>query len=201
MKLFFTFLFIFCCFSIFAQQKEIILQGRVVDKKMNPVHDAYIINLRTSVRSVSGINGVFDLKAFPGDSVVISHISFLRKEIIAHQISVNPLVQLDLDTVSIKPVNVSASQKTNYEKAMDNIERIDFDFRPNTEDIMTEQEQMKEMMKAQDDIQRVEASSLSLYRFSPSETISKWKEKRQKKKLSRQYNSTEEIKETDKSGQ
>ena len=108
---------------------------------------------------------------------------------------VNPVVQLEIDTINIRSVNVSASQRTDYEKAMTNIQRIEFDFRPSPEDGFTESERMKVLMQSEDEIQRVSASSVSLVRFSPSEEIGKLISKRKKKKEARQFSSSKETEE------
>lgn len=184
--------FVFACFISYAQQEEFHLQGRVVDAKKNPVEDALIFNERSARRLVSGNNGIFDVWVQPGDSVIITHISFIRKVVTVHQLMVNPVVQLDLDTINIRPINVSASQRTDYEKAMENIKRIDFDFRPMPDDNYTETERMKSLMQTQDQVQRVAASSVSLLSFSPSEEIGKMISKRKKKKEARQFSSTKE---------
>jgi hypothetical protein len=171
----------------FAQQKEFYIQGQVIDSKKNPVADAYVFNERNSSKFVSRSNGIFDVWVLPGDSIIITHISFIRKVVTVHQLMVNPVVQLEIDTINIKSVNVSASQRTDYEKAMTNIQRIEFDFRPSPDDGYTEGERMNALMQSEDEIQRVSASSVSLVRFSPSQEIGKLISKRKKKKEARQF--------------
>jgi len=106
---------------------------------------------------------------------------------------VNPVVQLEIDTINIRSVNVSASQRSDYEKAMTNIQRIEFDFRPLPDDSYTETERMNALLQTEDEVQRVAASSLSLVRFSPSEEIGKIFSKRKKKKEAKQFSSTKET--------
>ncbi len=108
---------------------------------------------------------------------------------------VNPVVKLEIDTIKIRSVNVSASQRTDYDRAMTNIKRIEFDFRPFPDDGYTESERMKNLMQTEDEIQRVNASSVSLLRFSPSEEIGKMISKRKKKKEAKQFSSTKETEE------
>jgi hypothetical protein len=195
MKPLLLFICVFVVLITTAQDKEFKLQGQVVDSKLNPVSDAYIFNLRNSVKDVSRINGVFEVGVLPGDSIVISHISFLRKVVTVHQLMINPIIQLDLDTINIRPVNVSASQRSDYEKALKNMESIEFDFRPQPDDNYTESEKMQVLMNTEDRVQRTAASSLSFVRFSPSEEIGKMFAKRKKKKEAKQFLSTKEIEE------
>jgi hypothetical protein len=193
MKLFLLLILVFAFTGSFAQQEEFHLQGQVVDANKNPVGDALIFNERSSRRYVSGINGIFDVWVQPGDSVIITHISFVRKVVTVHQLMINPIVQLDLDTINIRPINVSASQRSDYEKALKNMESIEFDFRPQPDDNYTESEKMQVLMNTEDRVQRTSASSVNLLRFSPSEEIGKMISKRKKKKEAKQFSSTKEI--------
>ena len=186
-------LLLFVCFLtvllVSAQNNEFILEGQVVDSKQNPVADAYIFNIRNSVKDVSKSNGVFSVWVLPSDSIIISHISFLRKVVTIHQLLINPVIVLNPDTVNIKPVNVSASQRTDYEKAMKNIQGMGFDFRPQPDDLYTESERMKDLLNTENRVQKSAASALT-YQISPSEIFGKLAEKRKKKKEARQFSST-----------
>lgn len=186
-------LLLFVCFLtvilVSAQEKEFILEGQVVDSKQNPVADAYIFNIRNSVKDVSKSNGVFSVWVLPSDSIIISHISFLRKVVTIHQLLINPVIVLNPDTVNIKPVNVSASQRTDYEKAMKNIQGMGFDFRPQPDDLYTESERMKDLLNTENRVQKSAASALT-YQISPSEIFGKLAEKRKKKKEAKQFSST-----------
>ena len=195
MKPLLLFICVFVVLITTAQDKEFKLQGQVVDSKLNPVSDAYIFNLRNSVKDVSRSNGVFEVGVLPGDSIVISHISFLRKVVTVHQLMINPIIQLDLDTINIRPVNVSASQRSDYEKALKNMESIEFDFRPQPDDAFTETERMKTLINTENQVERAYSNSLNFLQFSPSEQIGKLVEKRKKKKEAKQFLSTKEIEE------
>jgi hypothetical protein len=195
MKPLLLFICVFVVLISTAQDKEFKLQGQVVDSKLNPVSDAYIFNLRNSVKDVSRSNGVFEVGVLPGDSIVISHISFLRKVVTVHQLMINPIIQLDLDTINIRPVNVSASQRSDYEKALKNMESIEFDFRPQPDDAFTETERMKTLINTENQVERAYSNSLNFLQFSPSEQIGKLVEKRKKKKEAKQFLSTKEIEE------
>ncbi len=193
MKHFLLLIFVFAAFQSFSQEKEFFLQGQVVDRNNNPISDSYIFNERNSVKSVSKTNGVFDLMVLPGDSIIISHISFMRKVVTVYQLMVNPVVQLELDTVNIKPVNISASEMSDYQKAMKNIDRMEFDFRPQPEDNYTETERMKNLLNTENQVERAYSNSLNLLQFSPSEEIGKFFSKRKKKKAAKQFSSTKEL--------
>jgi len=195
MKQFLLLILVFAFTGSFAQQEEFHLQGQVVDANKNPVGDALIFNERSTRRYVSGNNGIFDVLVLPGDSIIITHISFIRKVVTVHQLMVNPIVQLDIDTINIRSINVSASQRTDYEKALKNMESIEFDFRPQPDDNFTEAEKMQVLMNTEDRVQRAASSSVSLVRFSPSEEIGKMFAKRKKKKEAKQFSSTKETEE------
>ena len=106
---------------------------------------------------------------------------------------VNPVVQLDLDTVNIRPVNISASEKSEYEKAMKNIESIEFDLRPQPDDEYTESERMTNLLNTENQVERAYSNSLNLMQFSPSEEIGKLISKRKKKKAAKQFSSTKKV--------
>lgn len=190
MKHFLLLIFVFAAFQSFSQEKEFFLQGQVVDRNNNPISDSNIFNERNSVKSASKTNGVFDMMVLPGDSIIITHISYIRKAITVHQLMVNPVIQLDLDTINIKPINISASEKSDYQKAMDNIESFKFDFRPQPDDEYTESERMKNLLNTENQVARASSYSLNFMQFSPSEEIGKLKSNRKKKKDAKQFSST-----------
>ena len=194
MKQFFTLIFLLSILYSHAQVKEIHIQGQVVDLHNNPVSDTYIFNERNSVKSVSTQSGIFDVFVLPGDSIIISHISFLRKVVTVHQLLVDPVVRLELDTINIKPVNISVRNRSDYEKAMKNMERIEFDFRPQPGDAYTETERMKNLLKTENEVERAASYSLNFLTFSPSEEIGKLINKRKKRKEAKQFSSTKEGK-------
>ena len=193
MKLFLLIIIVFACLSSNAQQEEFYLQGQVVDENKNPVGDAYIFNDRSSVKTVSRRNGIFDIRVLPEDSIIITHISFIRKVVTVYQLLNNPIVQLELDTVNIRSINVSADKMSDYKKAMENIDRIEFDFRPQPDDAYTETERMKTLLNTENQVERAYSNSLNLLQFSPSEQIGKLIAKRKKKKEAKQFSSTKEI--------
>lgn len=173
----------------FGQQNEFHIQGRIVDFNHQAVSDAHIINFRNTDKYVSKSNGVFDAWVLPGDSLVITHISYFRITISVYQLLQNPVIQLELDTINILSINVSPDQLTDRERAAENIKSIEFDFRPQPGDGFTESERMKQLLNKENRVERTTASSLN-YQFSPSEIIGKIAEKIDKRKKSKQFNST-----------
>jgi hypothetical protein len=73
---------------------------------------------------------------------------------------------------------------------MKNIDRIEFDFRPQPDDAFTETERMKTLMNTENQVERAYSNSLNLLQFSPSEEIGKFISKRKKKKAAKQFSST-----------
>jgi hypothetical protein len=134
----------------------------------------------------------------PGDSIIITHVSFIRKIVTVHELMVDPIVRLELDTVNIKPVNISASEMSDYEKAMENMERIEWDFRPQPDDEYTETERMKNLLNTENEVERAYSHSLNFLTFSPSEEIGKLIARQKKKKEAKQFNSTKKKKRKDK---
>ncbi len=177
------FLFSFC--TSFAQQEKFLIEGRIVGVNRMPVADAYVFNTRDLDKNITNSNGVFSIWVLPSDTLIISHISYFRKTVTVFSLLTNPTIQLNVDTVNIKGVNISPDQKTDYEKAMENIESIKFDFRKKPLDGYSETERMQELMNTENRVQRAEASSVSLLRFSPSEQIGKLVDKMKKRKKSR----------------
>lgn len=193
------FIFLFIVFyNSYSQQKLFQIEGQIVDSEMNPVTDSYIFNMRSLEKNITNSNGVFSIWVKPGDSLTISHISYLRKTVTVHSLLVNPTVQLHIDTININEVNVSPNQKTDYQKAMENIESIPFDFRPQSNDNYTDTERMKALLNTENRVHRTAASSVSLLRFSPSEKIGKLIKRIKKRRKSKQYKSIKKLKKIDK---
>ena len=170
-------------------QNEFNIQGRIMDKHNHPINDAYIINTRNLDKNTSRENGVFDARVLPGDSLIISHVSFFRKMVSVYQIMKNPVIQLDIDTINIVQIDVLSDEMTDAERAAENIKSIDFDFRPKPDDSFTESERMENLLNTENRVQRSEASALT-YQFSPSEVIGKIINNMKKRKKSNEYSST-----------
>lgn len=66
-------------FTAFPQEDEVRpvrIEGRLIDKKQEPVPFAHIINLNRDVGTISDIQGFFGLGSYPGDTIAISAISY-----------------------------------------------------------------------------------------------------------------------------
>jgi hypothetical protein len=193
MKILFTSFFLLTILFVTAQNTEFTVQGRITDIAQKPVADVYIVNIRNSEKRISTSNGIFELRVIPSDTLIVSHISFLRKVVTVYELLVNPTIVLETDTVNIKPVNVTGNRETVYDQAMKNISSITFDPRAVSEDEFSTVERTKELMKTENRVLRTEASSVSLYSFSPSEVLGKWAEKRKKRKEAPQFDSTKKL--------
>ena len=158
------------------------MEGMIVDFNAQPIADAYIINLRSHEKSVSKQNGVFEMQVLPNDSLVISHISYFRKLIHVFTLMKNPVVILDGENLNIKQVDVAASKKTDYQRAMANIASISDIKLYNDPKIDIEPELTMQMMTENNRYHRSEATSLRILRFSPSEKIKQLIKKLKKKK-------------------
>ena len=181
--------FVFCACVSFSQQEEYHLQGQIIDSEKNPVSNVYVINLRDNSQHISRQNGVFDIRILPSDTLVITHVTFLRKFISAFDLLKNPVIELEPDTVVIGQVNVYSSQKTDYERAMENIGEIEYDPRPQVNDSYSESERMQQLLQTENKVERAAANSLT-YEFSPSAVIGKIVDKITQRKKSNQFYST-----------
>lgn len=193
MKLIASIFLLFTFYTSFSQQDIFQIEGRLINSQMNPIADAYIFNNRNLDKNVTNYNGIFSIWVKPGDSLTISHVSYFRKVVTVHSLLVNPIILLAVDTIAIEEVSVSPNQKTDNEMAMENIESIKFDFRPQPDDDYTEKERMQLLMNTEDRVQRTASYSLSLLRFSPSEEIGKFFEKRKKRKKAKEFESTKKL--------
>ncbi|MBT3385491.1 MAG: hypothetical protein HN778_06070 [Prolixibacteraceae bacterium] len=182
----FIFLF-FAFFTCFAQENDFDLKGVINDTNLKPVTDAYIINFRNLDKVYSEKNGSYNIRVKPGDSLMISHISFYRKIIHVDSVKFSPNISLTLDTVNIFSVDVSPNQKNDYERARQNISFLkDLEISEFTK-IKTETDPAYQMVIEHNRVFRAEASSVSFARFSPSEQIGKLISKIRKRKKSKQY--------------
>ena len=194
MKKVFIIIFILNALQSYSQKEEFSFQARIVDKKNNPVPDAYIINPRNMNKTTSGNNGVFDVVVLPGDTLIISHVSYFRKTISVFQLMKNPIIHLDLDTVNILQVDVLSNDITDVKRAANNTQGFDYDFRPQPEDNYTKSERMENLLNTENKVQRTAASAIT-YEFSPSEVIGKILDKIEKRKKSNEFYSVKKKRE------
>lgn len=193
MKLVYTIALLFISYNLFSQE-EFIIEGKIIGHNGNPVSDAYLINYRDLDKNVTNTNGIFSLRVQPSDSLVISHISYHRKVISVYQLLINPTVQLLVDSINISEINISPDQQTDYERARENIESIKSMNIPSYSKIKPEPDPVLEMATEHNRVMRTEASSVSIYRFSPSEKLGKLFKKFKRKDKTQDYSSTKKLK-------
>ncbi|WP_320110269.1 hypothetical protein [Draconibacterium orientale] len=174
MKTIFTILFSILFLTSYGQIKRFLVQGQVVDQNDNPISDVYIVNLDNHEKDISHKNGVFSVWVSPGDSLVFSHISYFRKIVSVHTLLVNPKVELVSENVDIPEIIVSPQQVSEMDKAEQNLAFMK-DYNPPVKFRMAEEESdpVSVIMTEHNDLMRSEASSISIFRFSPSENVGK----------------------------
>lgn len=188
------FLILFVSYSSFSQEERFQIEGRITNEQGNPIADAYVINYRTYDKYVSLENGVFNIWVLPGDSLIISHVSFHRKVVKVYELLLNPYIKLKLDSINIKEVYISPNQKTENQIAQENVADIKIQNFPVYTKIDDDPDPVSEMATEHNKILRSEASSISIVRFSPTNIIGKLIEKGKKRKKSDQYKSTRKKK-------
>ena len=173
MKAVLTFLLLFLTVILFAQEKKFQLEGKIVDAQNRPIPDAYIINYRNLDKNISLANGVFSAWVFPNDSLLIDHISYYRKVVSVHSLLLNPIIQLQTDTINIIEIDVSPNYKNDYERAQENLtflKEMEVEHFPK---IKPDETAVNQMITEHNKIFRAEAESVRLVQFSPSEQIGK----------------------------
>ena len=181
-------------FAVLSQEKAFLIKGKIVTESLKPIPDVHVINYRTLQKVVSSPKGTFNILVQAGDSLMVSHIAYYRKRIHADSIGTYPIIQLALDTVNIVDINVSPDDKSDYEKAMDNIASIKLEDAGKFEKIKSETTPQLAMMTEHNVLMRSEAASISLLRFSPSGLIGKLTDKIKRRKKAKQFNSTRKKK-------
>jgi hypothetical protein len=73
-------LFIIMVSSVTSQDEVILLRGKITDKASNPIPDAHIINYRNLNIALSNEDGSFRMFAHTGDSLMVTHIAYEKKE-------------------------------------------------------------------------------------------------------------------------
>ncbi|MFV0591346.1 MAG: hypothetical protein ACK5M7_08180 [Draconibacterium sp.] len=193
MKKLLTIIFLFCCLALVAQQEKFHVQGKLVDEKGESLPDVYVINLNTHEKDISRDNGMFSLEVSSGDSLLFSHISFFRKVLEVHSILINPIIKLESEHIGMKEIVVSPDKKTDMDRARENLtflnkyeapfQKINPDNNSPVTVILTENN--REM--------RVNAASVSFFRFSPSDLMGRMI-RRSKNKRASDYDFTRKVK-------
>jgi hypothetical protein len=188
--------FLFSGLTIQAQQDAFLIEGRVVDQDGKAVPDVYVVNLRNHDRDISRENGVFSVWVVPSDSLVLSHISYIRKVVSAHSILVNPMIKMYAEQVNVPEIRISPEQISDLDRAKENLKFLNEYDVPNFTKITTdEQDPVSTMVTENNRLMRSEASSISIARFSPSDVLGKIIVKSRKNDhLYDDYSSTREVK-------
>lgn len=159
-----------------------VIQGKIVDAKGEPISDVYIVNLLSQEKDISLKNGVFTLKILPTDSLLLSHISYFRKIVSATQLLRNPVITLESESIHVEEITVSPEEKSAAEIVSQNLNVKEWDIRPQPGDDFSELERAKQTMAEHNSVLRSEASSVTFLRFSIGDILGKWKKKRERRK-------------------
>lgn len=186
-----SFFLIITSLGSFGQENRFSIQAKIVDIEGEPISDVYIVNLNSNEKDISLSNGIFTINASAGDSLVLSHISYFRKIVTIHSILINPIIEMFSENVDIPEVRVTPDQKSDVDRAYQNMEFLD-EYNPEVKIRIAAEEPdpVSTVMTENNDLMRSEASSLSLVRFSPSENIGKLFTKLKKNSHSNNYSST-----------
>lgn len=202
MKLLFTSLLLFVSATLFAQLKPFLVEGQVVDQMTKPIPDVYVVNLNSHEKDISRENGVFSIWVSPADTLILSHISYFRKKISVHSLLVNPVVIMVAEDINIPEIQISTNLITDKERAEQNLDFLDeYEVQPFSKiDVENDPNPVRDIMTENNMLMRSEASSLSLSRFSPSESLSILYSKFKKKDPLTDYSSTKKVKEPPQKG-
>jgi len=196
MRLLLTSILLLASVSLFAQLKPFLVEGQVIDQMTNPIPDVYVVNLNSHEKDISRQNGVFSIWVNPSDTLILSHISYFRKKISVHSLLVNPVVTMVAEDINIPEIQVSTNLITDNERAKQNLEFLDeYEVQNFSKiDVENEPDPVRDIMTENNDLMRSEASSISIVRFSPSESLSILYSKFRKKDPLTDYNSTKKVK-------
>ena len=202
MKLLFTSLLLFVSATLFAQLKPFLVEGQVVDQMTKPIPDVYVVNLNSHEKDISRENGVFSIWVNPADTLILSHISYFRKKISVHSLLVNPIVVMVAEDINIPEIQISTNLITDKERAEQNLEFLnEYEVQNFSKiDVENDPDPVRDIMTENNELMRSEASSVSIARFSPSESLSILYSKFKKKDPLTDYNSTKKVKEPPKKG-
>ena len=195
------FMFLFSGLVSQAQHEAFLIEGRIVDQNGIAIPDVYVVNLRNHDRDISRDNGVFTIWVNPSDSLIFSHISYIRKVVRVHTILVNPLVEMYSEHINVPEIRISPEQISDLDRANNNLEFINEYKVPNFSKISSDQQNPVTTIATENNrIMRSEASSVSIVRFSPSDVLGKVFVKARNDR-SRDFQSTRQVKEPPKETQ
>jgi hypothetical protein len=170
------FLFGICLFAFFGftQERRLIpLKGKILGPDSLGVGDAYIINLKGLLLSTSSNDGSFNIWADPGDSLVVTHISFVKRIVIAKDVIRNPLIYLEINSVMLKQVVVGDGidpQEKALKKTVEKIKNAEIKVYKRMD---PEASPVSQFVTENNIVFRSQASSVSLMSFSPTTIIAK----------------------------
>lgn len=179
-----------CCLCALSQNKEIQIQGKIINQNGNPVSDVYIINTSNLEKDITQPDGIFTVTASPNNSLIISHISYHRKEVKVYTLIKEPVIILESDNITIPEITVTPDKISDYDRAKKNLSFLK-DYKAGSySKIKTGANPVQTMMTEHNRLMRTEAGSINLLQF-PLETISKLAKKHEyKRKNSNDYFST-----------
>lgn len=195
MKIIGTLLYLICGISVFAQNNEIQIQGKITNINGAPIGDVYIINARTHEKDITKSDGVYTISASTDDTLILSHISYNRKAVKVDTLLNNPVIILETDNIEIKAVTVTSKQMNDYQRAKKNLSFLKEFKAPSNSKIKKENNPVKTIMTENNRIMRTEASSINLMQFSRAKADKMVKKHAYRKSRSTDYSSTRKQKE------
>jgi|WetSurMetagenome_2_1015567.scaffolds.fasta_scaffold334671_2 hypothetical protein len=184
-------LFGICLFALygFTQERRMIpLKGKILDSDSVGVGDAYIINLKGLLLSISSDDGSFNIWADPGDSLVVTHISFVRKIVVAKDVFRNPLIFLEINSVMLKQVVIGDGidpQEKSLKKTIEKIKNAEIKVYKRMD---PEANRIGQFVTENNIVLRSQASSVSLASISPSKILALVKNDKKKALKQKGYN-------------
>ncbi|WP_163323074.1 hypothetical protein [Draconibacterium mangrovi] len=186
-----------CCINAYAQDSpSFIIEGKTVNNEGLPIADIYVVNPRTLEKDITRANGVFKLSVSAQDSLIFSHISYFRISVKVYNLMQNPIVKMESEDVQIPEVIVSPEQKTDSERAQENLNFLG-DYKPLKYNKMKpESDPTTTIMTQHNRLMRTEAASVSLLPILgiPLNAIDNAVQKRKRRKMYQtDYYSTRKV--------
>ncbi|WP_372650617.1 hypothetical protein [Draconibacterium sp.] len=186
-----------CCINAYAQDSPtFIIEGKTVNTDGLPIADVYVINPRTLEKDITRANGVFKLTVSAQDSLIFSHISYFRISVQVYNLMQNPIIKMESEDVQIPEVVVSPEQKTDSERAQENLNFLG-DYKPLKYNKMKpESDPTTTIMTEHNRLMRTEASSISFLPILgvPLQAIDKAVQKHKRRKMYQtDYYSTRKV--------
>jgi len=195
LRILFLFMFLFSGLISQAQHEAFLVEGRIVDQNGMAIPDVYVVNLRNHDKDISRDNGVFTIWVNPSDSLVLSHISYIRKVVRVQTILINPMIEMYSELINVPEIRVSPQQISDLDRAGYNMRFMDdYKVAEYTKIKAEQQDPIISIATANNNLMRVEAASVSIVRFSPSDALGKIFVKTRNDRT-KDYHSTRQVKE------